>query len=101
MIEPIWGNVVVLPDDINDTDPMLKKAKEMGFEMPTESKREQHAQVEGTIVASGGNAFEDWKGVTPEVGDRVIFDKYCGFAKDHEGKTYRIIRDTDIVAIMK
>lgn len=102
MIEPVWGRVLVLPDDIAETDPLLQKAKEMGFELPDKDlKREQFAQMEGTLIGFGGNAFENWKGDIPKNGHRVIFDKHAGCTKEYCGKTYRLINDTDIIAVIQ
>lgn len=94
----IWGNLVVLPDSIEETDEVLKNAKSFGFELPEtqEKERLQHSQIEGTLIDFGGNAFEDWKGNIPERGKKVVFDKYAGFIKKIDGKDYRIIRDTDL-----
>ena len=100
MWTPLWGRVIVKPDNIDETDPDLIRAKSFGFELhDTEAKREQHAQVEGTLVAIGGNAFENWIGDLPTVGDRVLFDKYAGFMKKIEGEQYRFINDTDLIAV--
>lgn len=101
-IIPVWGRVVVKPHEIEETDEVLKSAKAAGIEIVNhERKREQFAQVEGDVVAVGGNAFEDWKGETPVVGDRVIYDKYAGFERVEDGVTYRVINDTDVIARLK
>ncbi len=101
MIKPVWGRAVVLPNDITETDPTLKSAVAAGFVLPDSQEKErlQHSQVEGTLIAVGGNCFDDWKDPIPEVGDKVIFDKYAGFIKEVGGKEYRVISDTDILAI--
>lgn len=101
MIKPVWGRLIVKPEDITETDEVLKRGKQFGFEIPEnrEKERLQHGQIEGLLVAVGGNCFEDWKGIIPQVGDTVIYDKYSGFIKDYEGVEYRIISDTDILAI--
>lgn len=102
MMTPVWGRLIVLPNDITETDEVLKRAKASGLEIPETmgQERRQHAQIEGDLVAIGGNCFEDWKGIVPKVGDRVIYDKFAGFVKEFEGKEYRIISDTDILAII-
>ena len=102
MIKPVWGRLVVKPIDIHETDETLKSAKAAGFVLPSDNKsdRIQQAQIEGELVAVGGNCFEDWHDPIPLVGDRVIYDKYSGFIKEIDGQDYRIISDTDILAIV-
>ena len=101
MIKPVWGRLVVKPFGIEETDEVIKAAKAAGFELPDtkEKERLQHGQVEGELIAIGGNCFEDWKNPIPEVGNKVIYDKYAGFIKEIDGQEYRIISDTDILAI--
>jgi chaperonin GroES len=98
----VWGRLVVKPIDIAETDATLKSAKSAGFILPNdkENERMQHAQIEGELIAVGGNCFDDWKPPLPKIGDRVIYDKYAGFIKKVGGEDYRIISDTDILAIL-
>lgn len=101
-INPVWGRVIVKPDDIHDTDPLFKKAKSAGIALPeAHLKKEQVRQVEGELIAIGGNAFESWKGEIPQVGQRVIFDEYAGSNKTINGIKYQIINDDDIIGIIK
>ena len=101
MIKPVWGRLVVKPNDITETDEVLKRGKDAGFIIPESKEKErlQHGQVEGTLIAVGGNCFEDWREPIPQVGDQVIYDKYAGFIKEINDQEYRIISDTDILAI--
>lgn len=99
--KPVWGRVLVLPVDISETDEDLARIKTSipGFEIARDNlKQEQYAQNEGYLIAAGGDAFHDWEGNIPEIGDRVLFNKYAGFIlKDGE---HRIINDTDIQAVI-
>lgn len=66
------------------------------------TEREAMAQVRGRLVAIGGNAFEDWLGAVPEVGDSVYYAKYAGLmVKGEDGKEYRLANDKDITAIIE
>ena len=102
MIRPVWGRVIVKPTDITETDEVLKAGKQAGFILPEtkEAERLQHGQIEGTLIAVGGNCFDDWLEPIPKVGETVIYDKYSGFIKEVDGEEYRIISDTDILAIV-
>lgn len=102
MMKPVWGRCVVKPVDIAETDETIKKAQASGIIIPEtkEKERLQYAQVEGELISVGGNCFDDWLEPIPQVGDKVIFDKFAGFVKKTNGTEYRIISDTDILAIM-
>lgn len=65
------------------------------------TEREQMAQVRGTLIARGGNAFQDWKGTRPEPGVRVMLAKYAGlFCEGYDGEEYRLCNDKDVAAIL-
>ena len=74
-----------------------------GIIIPDERRdRDQMAQTEATLVAVGGNAFEDWKGTIPKAGDRVLVAKYAGERPDKdESNPYRLCNDKDICAILR
>jgi co-chaperonin GroES (HSP10) len=60
------------------------------------------AQMYGRLVAIGGNAFTDWNGRRPIVGDRVLFAKYAGApVTGANGVKYRIAQDKDIAAVIE
>ena|SRR3990167_4531604 len=100
-IAPVWGRLVVLPDDINETDLLYKSAKSAGLDLShiTSQDKEQFSQIEGRLIAIGGNCFESWSGEIPKVGDKVIFDKYAGCTIKRKEIKYRMISDTDVLAI--
>jgi co-chaperonin GroES (HSP10) len=102
MIRPVWGRLVVKPTDITETDEVYKRGKDFGLVLPQSKEKErlQHSQIEGVLVAVGGNCFDDWLEPIPKVGDQVIYDKYAGFIKAIDNEEYRIISDTDILAII-
>lgn len=63
-------------------------------------ERELLRETEGEIVSIGGNCFEDWRGVVPEIGDRIIYAVNAGMVKKLDGREYRIISDKDIVMVL-
>jgi chaperonin GroES len=64
------------------------------------NQREQAAEVKGVILAIGGNAFEGFKS-PPEVGDRVVMNKYAGIeTKGQDDINYRLVNDKEISAII-
>ena len=64
-------------------------------------ERDQMAQTTATLIAVGGNAFSDWVGPIPKVGDKVLVDKYAGVRPDRdESNPLRLCMDKDICAIL-
>ncbi len=99
---PVEYRVLIKPEPIEDTDPLYRKCKALGIQIPNDPKeREQMAQQRGTLVDHGGNAFDDWKGAKPTVGCKVIFGKYAGYnTQGADGEVYRVCNDKDISAIL-
>lgn len=86
--------------------PIEEKTKG-GIIIPDETKdREQFAQLEGTLVEASPLAFTYHDGAVssfnpPKAGDRVLFAKFAGATvKGIDGKTYRIVNDKDIAAVL-
>ena len=102
MLKPVEYKCVVKLFDVEDADPSLRRAKEAGIVLAHEYKeREQQAQVKAEMIAIGGNAFEDWKGDLPKVGDTVVIAKFAGLVYQDGEVQYRIINDKDVAAILE
>lgn len=101
-LQPIEYKVIVKPDLIEETDEAIKRFKAMGMELPeAEKERDKQKQITGTLVAIGGNAFNDMAGLLPKVGDKVYFAKYAGIVLAADDKTeFRIMNDKDITAVL-
>ncbi len=52
----------------------------------------------GTVVAVGPGKKDD--PLTVKVGDHVLYSKFAGTEISHDGNTYLIMRESDIVAIV-
>lgn len=100
-IQPVEFRVLVKPSDV-DVDPALARAKAAGLKLPPDVlERELMAQIIGELVAVGGNAFEDWKGAIPKVGDTVLISKYSGITlKGADEVEYRMLNDKDISGVI-
>jgi chaperonin GroES len=95
-IQPVELKVLVLPD------PIEEKTSGGLFVPDTVRDKESRAQVKATLIAIGGNAFDDWKDPIPSPGDRIYMGKYAGI-KDivgKDGRIYNLIRDNDILALI-
>jgi chaperonin GroES len=71
-----------------------------GIVLPDTAK-EKPQQAE--VVAVGKGKVSDGKTIAPEVkaGDKVLFGKYSGTEITMEGKEYLILKEEDILAIVK
>lgn len=95
-IRPVEFKVVVLPDPPRDQTAG-------GIWKPDVVKdKEKWRTSKATLVAVGGNAFEDWREPIPQVGDRVYVAIASGIVhKGPDGKEYRIVNDKDIAGIIE
>ncbi len=73
-----------------------------GIIIPDDRKdRSQMAATRATLLACGGNAFQDWKGLIPVPGDRVEVSKYAGVTREADPTDLvRIIQDKEILAVL-
>ena len=99
---PVGTSIVVLPDQVDEKS-------EGGIILATESEldRYQMRQTDAKVVAISPRAFYDERNESGEiisrcvVGDKVIIAAFSGMVrKGIDGLTYRIIHDTDVVAIL-
>lgn len=90
--EPANNKVLVLPDPV----PTHSAG---GIEYPKELvEKEEFAQIFGTLVATGPDAWRDGKTPGAEVGDRVMIAKFTGqLFTGSDGKRYRVIHDLDVI----
>ena len=101
-IEPTEYKVLIKVDEIKD-----KSAG--GLHLPESAiSRDQTAHDRGILVAVSEAAFigEAWPQTKPEVGDRIIFNKYAGSEIRHKPERnltqiYRLCNDKDVCAILR
>lgn len=77
--------------------------KKVGLiEMPgTVIEAHMDAQMEGTLVAAGPDAWSDYSGPAAKVGDRVAFARYGGQRLwGTDGEQYRLLNDRDLTALL-
>lgn len=101
-LQPVEYKVLVKPDLMEETDPVIKSAKAMGLEIPESAKaRDKQRQISGTLLAFGGKAFEDFGNPIPKIGDKVYFAKYAGLVVEADNKVeYRLMNDKDVTAVL-
>ena len=95
-LQPVEYRVLVLLDD-------TEEITSGGLYIPeTVRDQRQMAQVKATLIAVGGNAFNDWQSPLPKVGDRVYCAKYAGLqVHGADGvRNYKLCSDKDICAVI-
>lgn len=97
-IKPVEFKVLVKVDDVADRS-------SGGIFLPEHTlEREQMGHDRGILVEKGDMAFDGWKGRVPEVGDKVIFNKYAGSVIQYRGENgmerYRLCKEEDIGAVI-
>lgn len=96
---PAEYNVVI------EMDPVEERTAG-GIILPTtKTERDELATDEGTLVALSPLAFEyaEWPlgSTIPQAGDRVLFAQYAGRLWKRGDKTFRILKDKDVIAIVE
>ncbi|GAB4269742.1 MAG: co-chaperone GroES [Candidatus Rifleibacteriota bacterium] len=94
-LKPLNDRVIVKPKDA------VEKSKG-GVILPDTANKEK--PVEGTVVAAGPGKLNDNGERTPlevKKGDQVIYSKYAGTEIKIDDENYLILREEDILAIVK
>jgi chaperonin GroES len=93
MIKPLGDRVLIEPK---------KEAEEKIGSLYVPDTAKEKPQ-EGKVVEVGSGKYEDGKLVPLEVkvGDSVLYGKYSGTEVKQGGKDYLIVRESDILAIVK
>ncbi len=89
---PLFDRVILLP----------KKKEETKGGILIPSVAQDKSQI-ATVVAVGDGQTAEGKEINMKVkkGDDVLYAKYSGVEIEDEGKTYVIVRQADILAIIK
>lgn len=93
-IQPLQDRVVVKP-----LEP--EEVKKGGIIIPDTAKEKPQ---EGQVIAAGpGRMSDEGKliNLSVKVGDKVLFGKYSGTEVSVDGTDYLIMRESDILAVIK
>lgn len=105
MIVPCGHRLLVKPLELQDTDPVLKRAREAGIQgLDKEEDRQKGGIDKGVILAIGVNAFKEYGGDPwAKVGDQIAYAKYAGkkLVDPETQEEVLVINDEDLVAIIK
>ena len=99
-IEPVEYRCVVRLDSVK-TDGN-DQVSEGGIIIPQDrTDRDQMAYTKATLLACGGNAFNDWEGRIPQAGDHVMVAKYAGITREADPTDLiRLVTDKEILAVL-
>ena len=99
-INPVEYKVLIKPDKVED--------KSLGgIFIPEHIKdRQQFAVDRGEVISTGEGFFKALPGPVPQIGDKVVFNRYAGslitiMNKDKVREDYRLCNDKDICAILR
>ena len=87
-IKPLADRVLVLPAQAEE--------KVGGIIIPDTAKEKPQ---NGTVVATGEGTKDE--AMVLKEGDEVLYGKYSGTELEHEGTKYLIMRQSDVLAVVK
>ena len=96
-IKPSGYKILVEPDEVTE------EVTESGIVIPlSEREKYQNAQTTGRVKAVGPYAWTDKpEGDWASIGDRILYDRYTGMSiSGEDGTEYRLINDTQVLAII-
>jgi len=92
---PVRHVAIIKPDKLEDRS-------SGGVWLPeTARDRMQTAVDRGELVAVGDGFFEGLPGPVPEIGQKVIFDRYAGSLIKVDKEDFRLCNDDKIIAILE
>ena len=101
-LEPIGDNIIIELDEIKKSK---EKKLESGLIIPAANISDQEARQDmATVIAVGEGRILNNGRLLPlrvKPGDRVLFNKYAGTQLIQDDKTYLILKECDILAIMR
>lgn len=101
-LEPLGDNIIIELDEIKKSK---EKKLDSGLIIPAANVSDQEARQDmATVVAVGeGRMINNGKIIPLRVkpGDRVLFNKYAGTQLVKDDKTFLILKECDILAIIR
>lgn len=101
-LEPLGDNIIIELDEIKKSK---EKKLDSGLIIPAANVSDQEARQDmATVVAVGeGRMINSGKIIPLRVkpGDRVLFNKYAGTQLVKDEKTFLILKECDILAIIR
>jgi co-chaperonin GroES (HSP10) len=88
-----------------ELDP-IEEVTKGGIILPGDKvERDKLAYEEGTLVAVSPFAFSyaEWPedAEKPQIGNRVLIERYAGLLREKDGRNFRILKDKSLVAVIE
>lgn len=99
IIEPIGDNILIeLPQDVEK-----ENKTQSGILLPKKTEAEARKDMATVVAVGSGRILNDGTSLKPVVkaGDRVLFNKYAGTILSLDGKEYLLVRECDLLAILR
>ena len=89
-------NITPLADRVIITQAKAETTTASGIIIPDTA---QEKPQKGSVIAVGKGTKEN--PITVKAGDTILYSKYAGTELKHEGKDYLIMKESEILAIIK
>ena len=99
IIEPIGDNILIeLPVEVEK-----ENKTQSGILLPKKSEAEARKDIATVVAVGTGRILSDGSSLKPVVnpGDKVLFNKYAGTILSLDGKNYLLLRECDLLAILR
>ncbi len=93
-IKPLYGRVVVQPES-------AEEVTKSGIVLPETADKEKPQQGKVVAVAEYRIEGDEKKDMQVKEGDKILFAKYGGDEIKIDGEEYLIVKEEDILAIIK
>lgn len=98
ILEPIGDNIVIeLPQEQSK-----ENKTDSGILLPKKTEAEARKDIAKVVAVGSGRILNNGEVLPPVVkpGDMVLFNKYAGTILSLEGKSYLLIKECDLLAIL-
>ena len=99
ILEPIGDNIVVeLPQEEEKENKTLS-----GIVLPKKTESEARKDIAKVVAVGTGRILNDGSSLAPVVkpGDQILYNKFAGTQLIFDGHKYMLLKECDILAIIK
>lgn len=99
ILEPIGDNIVIeLP-----MEESKENKTQSGILLPKKTESEARKDIAKVVAVGTGRILNDGSSLKPVVkpGDLVLFNKYAGTLLSLDGKQYLLVKECDLLAILR
>ena len=99
IIEPIGDNILIELPVVEEKE----NKTQSGILLPKKTEAEARQDIATVVAVGTGRILNDGSSLAPVVkpGDRVLFNKYAGTILSLDGKNYLLLRECDLLAILR